>query len=77
MRSSPPPIERFYVVDRLESAVAVLIDDQGRTASVPLDRLPTGTAAGIVLRVPLDATVPNWSRAFIDREETERRTAGS
>jgi len=76
MRSSPPPIERFYVVDRLESAVAVLIDDQGRTASVPLDRLPAGTAAGIVLRVPLDATVPNWSRAFIDREETERRTAG-
>jgi hypothetical protein len=76
MRSSPPPIERFYAVDRLENAVAVLVDDQGRTASVPLDRLPAGTAAGIVLRVPLDASVPNWSRAFIDRDETARRGEG-
>jgi hypothetical protein len=74
MKSSPPPIERFYAVDRLETAVAVLVDDQGRTASVPLDRLPAGTTTGIVLRVPLDETVPNWSRSFIDRDETARRT---
>jgi len=76
MRSSPPPIERYYAVDRIESGVAVLIDDQGRTASVPLDRLPAGTSDGIVLRVPLDDTVPNWSRAFIDSDESARRQGG-
>jgi len=77
MKSSPPPPERFYTVDRIEAAVAVLVDDQGRSASVPLDRLPAGTGDGIVLRVPLDDTVPNWSRAFIDGDETARRKEGS
>jgi len=71
MRSSPPPIERFYAVNRIEVNVAVLVDDQGRTASVPLDRLPAGTT----LRVPLDDTVPNWTRAFIDADEKARRQA--
>jgi hypothetical protein len=75
MRSSPPPIERFYAVNRIEASVAVLVDDQGRTASVPLDRLPAGTTDGTILRVPLDDTVPNWTRAFIDADEKARRQA--
>ena len=73
MPSPPPSTERVYVVDRIEQSVAVLVDDDGRTASVPMDRLPAGTAEGIVLRIPFTTGVPNWSDAMVDRAETERR----
>jgi hypothetical protein len=66
--------ERLYVVDRIEGTIAVLIDDDGRSASVPLERLPNGVEEGIVLRVTLaSANVPNWSHAAIDQTETKRR----
>ena len=66
--------ERLYVVDRIEGTIAVLIDDDGRSASVPLERLPSGVEEGIVLRVILaSANVPNWSHAAIDQTETKRR----
>jgi hypothetical protein len=73
MSSPPPSAERLYVVDRIEHTVAVLVDDQGRSASVPLERLPSGTGEGVVLRIPFDNGVPNWSDAMVDRTETERR----
>ena len=73
MPSPPPSTERIYVVDRIEQSVAVLVDDGGRTASVPVGRLPAGTAEGIVLRIPFTTGVPNWSDAMVDRAETERR----
>jgi len=66
--------EWFYVVDRIEGTIAVLIDDDGRPASVPLERLPSGVEEGVVLRVTLaSANVPNWSHAAIDQTETRRR----
>ncbi len=74
MRSSPPPpTERFYAIDRVEQHVAILVDDEGRSASVPVNRLPSGTAEGVVLRIPFETNVPNWSRAVIDPAETQRR----
>jgi hypothetical protein len=73
MSSPPPSAERLYVVDRIEQAVAVLVDDNGRTASVPTERLPAGTGEGVVLRIPFDNGVPNWSEAMVDRAETDRR----
>ncbi len=67
-------LERFYVVDRIEGTTAVLIDDDGHSASVPIDRLPRETAEGVVLRVTFEAaSVPNWSRSTLDKVETERR----
>jgi len=67
-------LERFYVVDRIEGTTAVLIDDDGRSASVPIDRLPRETEEGAVLRVTFEAeNVPNWSRSTLDHVETERR----
>jgi hypothetical protein len=63
----------LYIVDRIEQAVAVLVDDNGRTASVPTERLPAGTGEGVVLRIPFERNVPNWSQAMVDRAETERR----
>jgi hypothetical protein len=73
MPTPPPSGERAYVVDRIDQAVAVLIDEQGRTASVPVDRLPAGTGEGVVLRIPVEQNVLNWSQAMIDRAATERR----
>ena len=68
------PLERYYAVDRIEGTTAVLIDDDGHSASVPTDRLPQGLDEGVVLRVILEAeNVPNWSRATLDKVETERR----
>jgi hypothetical protein len=67
-------IERYYAVDRIEGITAVLVDDEGRTASVPIDRLPEGLEEGVVLRVAFETeNVPNWSRATIDQVETDRR----
>ena len=68
------PTERFYIVDRIEGSTAVLIDDDGHAASVPIDRLPSGLDHGVVLRITFEAeNVPNWSRATLDQAETERR----
>ena len=67
-------IERYYTVDRVEGTTAVLVDDEGRSASVPIDRLPGGLDEGVVLRGTFEAeNVPNWSRATIDQIETDRR----
>ena len=68
------PLERYYAVDRIEGTTAVLVDDDGHSASVPIDRLPRGLNDGVVLRVTFEAeNVPNWSRATLDMAETERR----
>ncbi|MGD8726385.1 MAG: DUF3006 domain-containing protein [Gemmatimonadales bacterium] len=68
------PTERYYAVDRIEGTIAVLIDDHGHSASVPVDRLPRGVDEGVVLRVTFEAeNVPNWSRSTLDVAETQRR----
>jgi hypothetical protein len=77
MSSPPPSAEHTYVVDRIDQAVAVLVDEQGRTASVPVDRLPAGTGEGVVLRIPFEQNVPNWSQAMVDRTATERRRSAA
>ena len=68
------PHERYYAVERIEGTTAILVDDDGHSASVPLDRLPPEVEQGIVLRVTFVAeNVPNFSRATLDVVETERR----
>ncbi len=63
----------FYAVDRLEGNIAVLIGDSGKTVDMPRE-LPKGLREGSVLRVPFRAqNLPDWSSAFIDRQEEERR----
>ncbi len=65
----------FYVVDRIESGIAVLANDQAVTLELPLKRLPSGTREDTVLRVPLAAGQPAWDQAVIDPVERERRIA--
>ena len=66
----------FYVVDRIESGIAVVANDtQAVSHEVPLTRLPPGTREDTVLRVPLVAGQPAWDRAVIDAAERERRIA--
>ena len=68
------PTERYYAVDHIEGTTAILVDDDGHSASVPLDRLPHELEEGMVLRVTFEAeNVPNWSRSALDIVETERR----
>ena len=64
-----------FTVDRLESRVAVLIDDDGRELEVARRRLPKDARReGAVLRVELDASGdPDWTTAAVDAEEEERR----
>ncbi len=40
----------LYSVDRLEGNIAVLVDDEGNSLSLPLAALPKGTRAGAILR---------------------------
>ena len=66
-----------FTVDRLESRVAVLIDDDGRELEVARRRLPRyARREGAVLRVELDGDgEPDWTTAAVDAEEEERREA--
>jgi hypothetical protein len=73
MDSSPSPAESLWTVDRIEGGVAVLVNEVGHGASVPLSRLPPQTAPGVVLAIPIEQNVPNWSAAMIDGAETLRR----
>jgi hypothetical protein len=66
-----------FTVDRLETRLAVLIDDDGREVEVARRQLPKDARReGAVLRVEVDASGdPDWSTAAIDTEEEERRLA--
>jgi hypothetical protein len=64
----------YYVVDRTEGKVAIVVADEGNTLEVPLRDLPKGTREGTVLRIDASrARPPLWSNAVIDESERERR----
>lgn len=69
------PIEQeFWVVDRLEGDLVVVVSDDGRTAEVPVADLPPGGVDGLVFRVPRgEDGLPLWRDAMPDEEETGRR----
>lgn len=70
------PIDRLYVVDRIDGGRAVLMDDQGNTVTVGTRRLPPLAREGAVLRVGLGAGgEPLWKSAEVDEAETARRRA--
>jgi DUF3006 family protein len=63
----------YYVVDRIEGKVAVVIGDDGQTFDVPVANLPKGSKEGTVLRVEMGKGSMDWSRAQIDTAERDRR----
>ena len=64
----------YYVVDRIEGDLVVLVRDSGEETSVPRASLPTAIREGVVLRVPLlEGGVSQWDAARVDEAETERR----
>ncbi|HXF96634.1 MAG TPA: DUF3006 domain-containing protein [Gemmatimonadales bacterium] len=62
----------YYVIDRFEGRVAVLVGDHGEALEVPRTDLPKGSREGTVLRLDAPGT-PDWSRAVIDEAERARR----
>ena len=66
---------RFFAVDRIEGGRAVLVDDDGAARDVALADLPPGLREGVVLRVPVARTRPEWAGATVDEEEARRRLA--
>jgi DUF3006 family protein len=66
----------FYVIDRIEGRIAVIVGDDGRSFDVPRDRLPKGCREGTVLRLEAESDRdPDWSLAVIDEAERARRIA--
>jgi len=64
----------FYVIDRLEGHIAVIVGDDGRTFDVPKSRLPPGSREGMVLQLGTEGDqAPDWARAVIDDAERARR----
>ncbi len=65
----------LFVVDRLEGAVATLVDDLEHATTIDASALPAGCRIeGAVLRIPLAAGgQPAWQRAVRDRSEEKRR----
>jgi hypothetical protein len=66
-----------FTVDRLESRVALLIDDDGREREVARRRLPKDARReGAVLRVEIGADgEPDWTTAPADTVDAKRREA--
>jgi DUF3006 family protein len=64
----------YYVIDRIEGDVAVIIADDGRSFDVPKGGVPTGCREGTVLRIDTaDRVSPDWTCAVIDEAERVRR----
>jgi hypothetical protein len=64
----------FYVVDRIEGDIAVLVGDDNKSFDVPRRQLPKGTREGSVFR--LTKTIkgqPDWTMAELDEVERKRR----
>jgi len=69
-----PDGQVFYVVDRFEGAMVVLVADDGATIDVPRSSLPSRIREGTVLRVRHTSDgKPEWSSAQVDEAERERR----
>lgn len=59
--------ERLWVVDRIESGIAVLVrDDDTRPEDVPMLVLPAGVREGAVLRVPEVRGKAAWRSSVVD-----------
>lgn len=61
----------YYVIDRFEGRVAVVVSDDGRSFDIPSRDLPEGCREGTVLRV--ESEPPDWGSAVIDEREQARR----
>ena len=61
----------YYVIDRMEGKIAVVVADDGRTFDVARSELPKGSREGTVLRA--GDGEPDWSQAQIDEAEGRRR----
>lgn len=68
--------DRFFAIDRIDGLRITLVGDDGRRFTVSPTTLSGGVREGLVLRVPLLANAePDWSRARVDQQETDRRLA--
>ena len=65
----------YFVVDRLEGKMAILVDDSEKTTEIKAATLPAECRAeGAVLRVPvLAGNQPEWTSARRDKVEEKRR----
>ena len=64
----------YYVIDRFEGSLAVIVGDEGRTFDVARRKLPEGCREGTVLRLEAQGDrAPDWPRAVIDEAERARR----
>jgi hypothetical protein len=64
----------FYVIDRIEGTIAVIVADDDREFNVPRRALPKGSREGTVLRVDTSKkSIPDWGTAVIDEAERDRR----
>lgn len=68
------PVPSYYVVDRFEGGIAVLVADDGVAIDVPRTALPAHIREGTVLRVRREKDgKPDWSGAEVDETERARR----
>ena len=64
----------IWVVDRIESGIAVLVrDDDALSEDVPMAVLPPGVTEGIVLRVPEVRGQPTWRSSVVDGDARRER----
>jgi len=70
------PTELVFVVDRIARDVVVLVGDDGSEWSVRRHELPS-VVEGDVVRAPTSGAEPDWTKGWVDVEETVTRRASA
>jgi hypothetical protein len=68
---------KFYAVDRIESGVAVMVDDELNELQVNVGQFRAPIKEGTVMKVPDSQNGPDWSGAIPDEKERERRLSAA
>ena len=64
----------FFVVDRIEGDVAVLVGDDDTNLDIPRRQLPATAREGSVFRITYDNSGrPDWATAEMDEVEERKR----
>lgn len=70
------PTELVFVVDRISGEMVVLVGDDGSEWSVRRHGLPS-VVEGDVVRAPMSDAEPDWTKGWVDVEETAMRRASA
>jgi hypothetical protein len=69
----PNKTTKFFAVDRVESGVAIMMDDDLNELAVSVSQFRGPVIEGTVMKVPISDKGPDWGAGMPDEKEKNRR----